>query len=358
MHYSYSPCIVRNMKPNPLLSPKHLLQISDLHLTFFVLLTVLSIFLHPPGVKAADQSYPSRPVEISIAFPPGGALDAAVRVLIQEAEPFLGQPVTALNTPGSGGVPAVTRLTKASADGYHLAACVSNALIFIPHRNAVPYRPLRDVTPVLSFGQAAPLLVTSPNAPWQNLDEFLAATREKPGELKIGVPGLGTPSHIALAMMSEQDPSLKWRFIPFAGPGEAEAALLGGHVDAAASGALARVRQGQMRGLLALSGERLPAMPDLPALTEKGFDDPGRGDSTFLLLAPAGTPDSILNRLEQVFLEAAESRTFKDTAAAYSVTPVLRGRSETQVFLREAWSRENSILKALDMGDAPATTPE
>lgn len=346
------------MKPNPLLSPKHLLQISDLHLTFFVLLTVLSIFLHPPGVKAADQSYPSRPVEIFIAFPPGGALDAAVRVLIQEAEPFLGQPVTALNTPGSGGVPAVTRLTKASADGYHLVACVSNALIFIPHRNAVPYRPLRDVTPVLSFGQAAPLLVTSPNAPWQNLDEFLAATREKPGELKIGVPGLGTPSHIALAMMSEQDPSLKWRFIPFAGPGEAEAALLGGHVDAAASGALARVRQGQMRGLLALSGERLPAMPDLPALTEKGFDDPGRGDSTFLLLAPAGTPDSILNRLEQVFLEAAESRTFKDTAAAYSVTPVLRGRSETQVFLREAWSRENSILKALDMGDAPATTPE
>ena len=329
-----------------------------LRLTVFTLLTAFPVLSTFFCAEAAEQEYPSRSVEISIAFPPGGALDAAVRALIHDAEQRLGQPVTALNTPGSGGVPAVTKLAKAKPDGYSLAACVSNALIFIPHRNAVPYRPLRDVTPVLSFGQAAPLLVTSPDAPWQNLDEFLAATREKPGELKIGVPGLGTPSHIALAMMSEQDPSLKWRFIPFAGPGEAEAALLGGHVDAAASGALARVRQGQMRGLLALSGERLPAMPDLPALVEKGFDDPGRGDSAFLLLAPAGTPEPVLKRLEQVFLEAAESKTFKDTAAAYSVTPVLRGRSETQVFLREAWSRENSILKALDMGDAPATTPE
>lgn len=332
--------------------------------TFFRRLTAVLLFLavfSPPlssRVPAAATDYPSRSVEISIAFPPGGALDAAVRALIRDAEHILGQPVTALNTPGSGGVPAVAKLAKAAPDGYRLAACVSNALIFIPHKNRTPYRPLRDVEPILTFGQAAPLLVTAPDAPWRDLDAFLAATREKPGELRIGVPGLGTPSHTALAMMTKKDPSLKWRFVPFSGPGEAEAALLGGHVEAAASGALSRVKQGQMRGLLALSADRLPAMPDLPALSDRGFDDPGRGDSTFLLLAPAGTPEAVLERLEQAFMEAGQSRAFRDTVDAYSITPTLRGRAEARAFLREAWGREGNILGELGMEATPATPPE
>lgn len=221
-----------------------------------------------------------------------------------------------------------------------------------------PYHPLRNVTPILTFGQAAPLLVTAPHAPWSDLDEFFAATRKNPGELRIGVPGLGTPSHIALSMIAKKDPSLKWCFIPFSGPGEAEAALLGGYVDAAAGGAPARVRQGQMRGLLALSGERLPAMPELPSLFDKGFDDPGRGDSTFLLLAPAGTPEAVLVRLEKEFMEAGQSRTFRDTVSAYSVTPTLRGRAEANAFLREVWTQEGTILDDPGMQNMPATSPE
>lgn len=348
------------MKPDRYLSPVSSSLFSvRLHRTALLALFVfLLLSAFPPQGIAADTSYPSRPVEISIAFPPGGALDAVVRMLLREAEKELGQPATAVNTPGSGGVPAVAKLAKSTPDGYHLAACVSNALIFLPYKNTVPYHPLRDVTPILTFGQAAPLLVTAPDAPWRDLNEFLAATREKPGTLRIGVPGLGTPSHIALTMMAKKDPSLKWRFVPFSGPGEAEAALLGGHVEAAASGALARVTQGQMRGLLALSGERLPALPTLPSLTEKGFDDPGRGDSTFLLLAPAGTPDAVLERLEQIFLEASRSQAFRSTMDAYSVTPALRGRDEAHLFLRQAWDQEGNILKELGMEEAPATSPE
>lgn len=348
------------MKPDRYLSFVSSFRFPDrLHRTAFpVLFVFLILSAFSPRGAAADPGYPSRPVEISIAFPPGGALDAVVRALLREAEKELGQPATALNTPGSGGVPAVAKLTKAAPDGSRLTACVSNALIFIPHRNAVPYHPLRDVTPILTFGQAAPLLVTAPDAPWNDLDDFLAATRENPGKLRIGVPGLGTPSHIALAMMARKDSSLKWRFVPFSGPGEAEAALLGGHVEAAASGALARVKQGQMRGLLALSGERLPALPALPSLSEKGFDDPGRGDSTFLLLAPAGTPDAVLDRLEQVFLEASRSQAFRSAMDAYSVSPALRGREEARLFLREAWAREGNILKELGMEETPATSAE
>ena len=229
---------------------------------------VLAVLLAalPSRLFAADSyDFPHKVLVLSIVFSPGGALDAAARVLAGEAEPLLGQAIVPRNEAGGGGMPGVAKLAAARPDGYSLAAAVSNALIYIPHRNKAPYKPLADVEPVLAFGQAAPLLVVAPGSPYADIDAFFAASREHKGELRIGVPGLGTPSHIALAMMSKHDPSLTWRFVPFGGPGEAETALLGGHVDAAASGALPRIKTGQLRPLMVLAGSRLPALPT-PAL--------------------------------------------------------------------------------------------
>ena len=296
------------------------------------------------------------PVRLSVAFSPGGALDVAARALAKEAEKELGASVIVQNTPSGGGMTAVARLVDARPDGSNLVACVSNALVFIPHRNSVPYDSLRDVEPLLVFGQASPVLVTRPDAPWKTLDDFLAATRKSAGDMRIGVPGLGTPSHIALAMMAAKDPSLKWRFVPFGGPGEAETALLGGHVDAAASGALPRIRKGQLHSLMVLAGTGLRALPEVPSLTDRGFSDPGRGDSTFLLLAPAGTDEAELNRLAKVFKKAASSEAFLNTLTSYSVAPVLMNREEAKAFLIKAWNEESSILDAVGLADTPATS--
>lgn len=310
------------------------------------------------GLTDAAVAYPTRSVEMTIVFPPGGALDVVARALAKEAEGILGQSLIPSNQPGGGGIPGVTSTARAKADGYHLVATVSNALIFQPHLHATPYRPLRDLAPVLSFGQAAPLLVVSPHAPWNSVDEFLAAVRKKEGGMRVGVPGLGSPSHIVLMMMSKQDPELVWRFVPFGGPGEAETALLGGHVDVAVSGAVPRIKSGQMKALLTLAGQRLPALPDVPALADKGFPDPGKGDATFLLLAPSGTPEEVLTILEAAFLKAAKSAAFQNAVEKFSVTSVIRGRAETKAFLRDAWREESAILRATGLGDAPMTAPE
>lgn len=324
----------------------------------YVLTALLSALLFAAFPAAASDGLPSRPLEMSIVFSPGGALDIVARALAREAESLLGRSVTPVNRPGGGGAPGVAQLAGETADGSRLGAVVSNALIFLPHRNAVPYRPLADLEPVLSFGQAAPVLVTTPRSPWTDVDGFLAATRERKGELRIGVPGLGSPSHIALSMISRGDPSLAWRFVPFSGPGEAEAALLGGHLDAAVSGALPRIRNGQLKPLLTLAAERLTGLPDVPSLTDRGFADPGRGDSTFLLLAPAGTPEAVLDALESAFLRAADSEAYRRAVEGFSVTPTVRGRAETRRFLREAWDEETRILRQAGMGDEPATPPE
>ena len=322
---------------------------------------VLAVLLAalPARLFAADSyDFPHKVLDLSIVFSPGGALDAAARVLAGEAEPLLGQAIVPRNEAGGGGMPGVAKLAAARPDGYSLAAAVSNALIYIPHRNKAPYKPLADVEPVLAFGQAAPLLVVAPGSPYADIDAFFAASREHKGELRIGVPGLGTPSHIALAMMSKHDPSLTWRFVPFGGPGEAETALLGGHVDAAASGALPRIKNGQLRPLMVLAGSRLPALPDVPALADRGFADPGRGDSLFVLLAPRGTPETTLDKLEAAFTQAAQSEAFLRALEGWSVAPALKSRAETKAFLAEAWRAESAILAELGLTAQPATRPE
>ena len=306
------------------------------------------------AATAAPASAGNGPVRLSVAFSPGGALDVAARALAKEAEKELGSAVIVQNTPSGGGMTAVARLATSRPDGSHLAACVTNALVFIPHKNEVPYHPLRDVEPLIVFGQASPVLVTRPDAPWKTLDSFFDATRKRGGEMRIGVPGLGTPSHIALAMIAAKDPSLKWRFVPFGGPGEAETALLGGHVDAAASGALPRIRKGQLHPLMVLAGTGLSALPNVPSLADRGFSDPGRADSSFILLAPAGTKEEELDRLARIFEKAAASQAFLNTLTSYSVAPVLMNREEAKTFLKEAWEEESAILRAVGIADTPA----
>lgn len=317
-------------------------------------LAVLWLILSPTTVT---QARAAGTIQLSIAFSPGGALDAVARALAREAEESLGKNIIARNVPGGGGMTGVAELAEARADGSRLAACVTNALIFIPSRSAAPYDPLRDVTPLLVFGQASPVLVTRPDAPWKNIDDFLNATRRQSGTLRIGVPGLGTPSHIALAAAAAKDPSLKWRFVPFGGPGEAEAALLGGHLDAAASGALPRIKKGQLAPLMVLSGTALPSLPGVPSLADKGFADPGRGDSAFILLAPAGAPEETLETLSRAFEKAARSDEVKKAAAAFPVAPVFMNRQQAGAFLREAREQEDDILKAAGLADSPATSP-
>jgi len=305
---------------------------------------LLALLLCPfPGMDAMADG---RNITLSIVFAPGGALDTAARVLAQEAEKELGQSIITQNNPSGGGVMVIARLAKAKNDGSQIAACVSNALIYLPHRNRVPYAPLKDVEPLLTFGLASPVLVTRPDAPWKSLNDFLAAARKSQRPMRIGVPGIGTPSHIALVMMTKKDPALSWRFIPFNGPGEAEAALLGGHVDAAASGALLRIRSGQLQPLLVLAGLPLPALPSIPSLADAGFSDPGRGDSAFLLLGPAGLPEEKAKRLEAAFEKAARSEAFRKALEKTSVAPLLLNREQSRKFLEEAWRNEGSILEA------------
>ena len=322
------------------------------HISHVFRITTWLLFCALPVVTLAPQAVAGKEsIRLVVAFSPGGALDSATRALAREAEKELGLDIIVQNTPGGAGMTAVAQLAESEADGLHLAACAGNALLFLPHRNLVPYDPLRDVEPLLVFGQASPVLVTRPDAPWKDMASFLETTRKNGGKMRIGVPGLGTPSHTALAMIAAKDKTLSWRFIPFGGPGEAEAALLGGHVDAAASGALPRIRQGQLFPLMILAGTGPDALPQTPSLSDGGFADPGRGDASFFLLAPKNVPEKTLNRLSPAFEKAARSEAFLKELEHFSVAPVLKNRREAKAFLAEAWKEEEAALKAAGLAE-------
>jgi len=313
-----------------------------------VICIVAVLWCASPGLACAG-TFPDKALELTIVFSPGGALDVLARALAETVEAEFGRRIISRNMPGGGGVSGVAKLAGSKPDGYQIAACVSNALIFVPQRNNAPYHPLQDVEPIMVFGQAAPILVVHPDASWPNWEAFSQAVMD--GEtLRIGIPGFGTPSHIALAsIFAEAGGPI---FIPFSGPGEAEAALLGKHIDAAASGALLRVVSGQLKPLLVLAGYGLPALPDLPSLKDKDLADPGRGDSLFVLLAPAGTPEAILDSLESAFLRAAQSSIYQQALASFSVTPILLTRQQTRDFLQEAWDAEPEILRRAGLAEA------
>lgn len=307
----------------------------------WLLFCTLSAAVFSPQAHAAKGS-----VRLTVAFSSGSALDSAARVLAREAEKTLDIDIVVHNMQGGAGMAAVADIATAKADGTRLAACAGNALFSLPRKSDVPYNPLTDVEPIIVFGQASPVLVTRPDAPWKDWGSFLEATKMRGGDMRIGVPGLGSPSHAALAMMAEKDPALVWRFIPFGGPGEAETALLGGHVDAAASGTLPRIKQGQLSPLMILAGTRLDALPQTPCLTDGGFADPGRGDASFFLLAPKNVPEETLKRLEEAFAKAASSQAFRKTMEHFSVAPILMKRREARAFIAGAWKEDDAGLNA------------
>lgn len=333
-------CLLISFFPVEIVTMKwHMLQF--FRIAAWLLFCTMSAAVFSPQAHAAKGS-----VRLTVAFSAGSALDSAARVLASEAEKILGIDIVVQNMPGGAGMAAVADIAAAKADGTRLAACAGNALLSLPRKSDAPYNPLTDVEPIIVFGQASPVLVTRPDAPWKDWEAFLEANKMRRGGMRIGVPGLGSPSHAALAKMAGKDPNLVWRFIPFGGPGEAETALLGGHVDAAASGSLPRIKQGQLSPLIILAGTRLEELPQTPCLADGGFADPGRGDASFFLLAPKNVPEETLKSLEEVFAKAVSSQAFRKTMEHFSVAPILMKRREAKAFLASEWNEDDADLNA------------
>jgi tripartite-type tricarboxylate transporter receptor subunit TctC len=257
---------------------------------------------------AGAQTYPSRVIRIVVPFPPGGPTDVAARLIAQPLGETLGQSVIVENQPGAGGRTGSRFVARATPDGYTLLMGGTNLNAIIPaiYKN-LDYDPVKSFAAVASVASDAVVMVVNPNVPAKTVAEFVQAAKASPGKLKYGsAPGIA--SHLASELLKYRA-GIDVPFIPYRGGGPAITDLLGGQIDMIfnnKSVLLALIQGEKLRALAVTADKRWPELPDVPTMREAGFPD-FPSDIVYGLLAPAGTPDAVVEKLNSSVDKALQS---------------------------------------------------
>jgi tripartite-type tricarboxylate transporter receptor subunit TctC len=271
-------------------------------------IAVVGCLLALASQPVAAQSYPTRVIRIVVPFPPGGPTDVAARLIAQPLGEALGQSVIVENQPGAGGRTGSRSVARAAPDGYTLLMGGTNLNAIIPaiYKN-LDYDPVKSFTAVASVASDAVVMVINPSLPARTVAEFVQTAKASPGKLKYGsAPGIA--SHLASELLKYRA-GIDMPFIPYRGGGPAITDLLGGQIDMIfnnKSVLLALIRGEKLRALAVTADRRWPELPDVPTLREAGFPD-FPSDIVYGLLAPAGTSDAIVEKLNSSVNAALQS---------------------------------------------------
>lgn len=258
---------------------------------------VLSVAACLASAGAPAQPFPTHPVKLIVPYPPGGNTDIVARIFSQKLAERLGQPVVIDNRGGAAGAVGMGVAVKSANDGYTLVVGDLGSLVIAPIANpSIGYIPLKDLTPIGLVTSVSIVVTVSPKSPDNNFADFLARARAEPGKLTYGTSGIGAPGHLAFAMLRSMT-GVDILHVPFKGGAQAVSGLLGEQVDLVVDGtAIAQVKAGKLKAI-AVTGPRLPALPDVPSIGEtvKGFEF----TNWWGFLAPVGTPVPVVQRLNE-----------------------------------------------------------
>jgi tripartite-type tricarboxylate transporter receptor subunit TctC len=284
-----------------------------------------ALFLSALALSAHAQPYPSRPIRFIVPYTPGGLGDSFARALGEDLARRMGQPVVIDNRPGASQAIGAEATAKASPDGYTVFMGTQSGLVLnTAARKKLPYDPVRDFAPVSLLFTTPLYLVIHPSVRANSLKELLALARAKPGKLTFASIGNGTSQHLAGEMLRARG-KIDIVHVPYKGSAPAITDLLGGQVDMMFEGgvsSLPHVRSGKLRALATTGGKRTGAMPELPTMAEAGV--PGFEMTVwFGLVAPAGTPRPIIERLNREVGEILRTAELKErfAAAGIDITP-------------------------------------
>lgn len=250
-----------------------------------------------PGFPAPSraQDYPTKPIRLIVPFP-GGTTDILARAFAARA--MLGQPVVVENVPGASGAIGLGRAARSAPDGYTLSIGATATFAVSPHFNPnLPYDPLGDFAPIALLGRLPIVLVVNANVPAGSVAELVAFARQNPGKLNYATVSPGSTGHL-LGEMFRKSAGIEIVHVPYKGGGPAMVGLLGGEVQlyfASLVEAIPHIRSGKLRALGVADARRSAAIPSVPALPELGFQL--EAPVWFALVAPAGTPGAVIERL-------------------------------------------------------------
>ncbi len=254
---------------------------------------------------AAAADYPNGPVRLVVAFPPGGGTDGSARIVADKLAVELGQPVVVDNRAGAGGTIGAQYVARSAPDGQTLFFGTGAELIVNPvTRKTAPYDVLKDFVPITEVGSVMFTLVVPAASQVNSVQALVALGRAQPGKLNFSSFGVGSTNHLMGELFSSTT-GIKATHVPYQGSGQAMTALLSSQVDFAfETGAvvLPQTKAGKLKALATPSPSRAKEMPEVPTLQEAGYRDMV-ADGWMGVLAPAGTPAAIVQRLHQALVK-------------------------------------------------------
>ena len=247
----------------------------------------------------AHAQFPARAIKIVVPYAAGGLPDTMTRAVTPKLGESLGQPVVVENMGGAGGISGVTEVARAQPDGYTLLVADVGQIAINPHLfSKLPYAPLKDLAPVSLIGTSPLYLVAHPSVPVNTLQELVAYAKANPGKLNYGSSGIGSIHHLATEALKAGF-GIDLVHVPYKGTGQSVPALLGGQVAllySALPSIAGHLKDGKVKILAISSAKRAAQTPDVPTVAESGI--PGYDYVAEIgLLAPAGTPREIIQRL-------------------------------------------------------------
>ena len=270
---------------------------------------LLSFLLAFMQLVAADPQWPSKPIRIVVPYPPGGGNDVLARLFAPELSQILGQSVVVENRPGAGGSMGSASVSKAAPDGYTLL--IVNT---VPHTSAagiypkLSYDPVKDFSAVALVASNPYVIAVNPKLPVKNIAELIALARSKPGTIYYGSAGTGSVTHLNTELFKSVV-KIDLTHVPYKGGGPAIADLLGGQVQMTTENVFLMMpyfNAGQLRPIAVTSLKRSSILPDVPTIAESGYPN-FEIIGQFGFVAPAGTPDDVIVKLNSAFNKILKS---------------------------------------------------
>jgi tripartite-type tricarboxylate transporter receptor subunit TctC len=306
-----------------------------------ICLLVLSVV----PLVAGAQSYPTKPIRLIVADAAGGAPDQLARILAQKLSESLGQQVLVDNRPGAAGALGADIAARSSADGYSLLLTTTAIYAILPNlKKNLPYDPVRDFVPISRVATASNVLVVNASLPARSVAELVQLAKNKPGALNYASAGIGTPAHLAGEMLNLLA-GIKLTHVPYKGAAPGLLDVIAGNVQLIITSPIAagaHMNAGRVRALATTGSERNPSLPDLPTIAEAvpGYEI----SQSWGIVAPAGTPQPVLNRLNEEIVKAMNLPDLKQQVLKTGAVPAGDSAAAFEAFMAKERQRLGEVI--------------
>ena len=299
----------------------------------------------PAGAMA--QAWPTKAIRLMVPFPPGGSTDIVARIVAQKLSERLGQPLVIENRGGGGGTLGTAATAKAAPDGYNLTVASTSTHVVAPGvYPKLDYDPVKDFAPIGLMAVSPYLLVVNTGVPAKTLQELIALAKKQPGRLNYASAGIGSTTHLVMEMLKYAS-STYMLHIPYNGNGPAGTAVVGGQVEilfGSLPALLPHAKGGRVRALAVGTPKRSPSLPEVPTVAESGY--PGFDASLWLaLMAPAGTPQPILDRLNKELAATIALPEMREALDKAGSEPLTGTPAELAAMIRDGVAKYTQVIK-------------